>query len=214
MTTDELLKCAAEQPVLTIGRNVFVPGPQLKALLAEGKPILLTELRAHPDQRQELQRFCYAHVLGAGISRNAVDAWQEAHREHSLPLDLKELLTHVTGIHLWADLASSRAYFGILPLSEWQDVKDVGWAMMFETPPVGCLVISYHDNGDNFLVVDTRVPEYLWYDLHDFDNPKRLGQTVAELLDFWWKETAWLDPRRPRSSFRPPAAGGQPGAPV
>jgi SMI1/KNR4 family protein SUKH-1 len=110
--------------------------------------------------------------------------------------DLKEFLTRVDGVHLWADLASARAYFGILPLNEWQDAQIVDWAAMFETAPAGRLVISYHDNGDDFLVLDTRAPEYLWYDLEDFDNPKRVGRTVAEMLDFWWRETAWLDPRR------------------
>jgi hypothetical protein len=109
---------------------------------------------------------------------------------------LKEFLTRVNGVHLWGDLATSRAYFGILPLQEWQDAKDADWAMMFDTPPTGRLVISYHDNGDGFLVLDTRGPDYLWYDLEDLDNPKLVGRTVAQLLDFWWKETEWLDPRR------------------
>jgi hypothetical protein len=102
----------------------------------------------------------------------------------------------VDGVHLWADLASSRAHFGILPLSEWLDAKDVDWAMMFESPPVGQLAISYHDNGDYFLVLDTHRRKYLWYDLQDFDQPKPAGGSVEELLDFWWQETAWLDPRR------------------
>lgn len=196
MTTDEFLNRVAAQPTLTIERDVIVPGPQLEAVLAEGKPMLLSELMAHPDQHKERRAFRYAHVVGAGLSRDSIEAWQTAHPEHPLPLDLKEFLTRVNGVHLWGDLATSRAYFGILPVTEWQDAKDADWAMMFDTPPTSQLVISYHENGDNFLVLDTRGPEYVWYDLEDFDNPKRVGRTVAELLEFWWKETAWLDPRR------------------
>ena len=67
---------------------------------------------------------------------------------------------------------------------------------MFDERPHNLLVLSYHDNGDYFLVLDTRSSEYWWYDLQDFDHPKRVGTTVAEMLDFWWRETAWLDPRR------------------
>jgi len=151
---------------------------------------------AHPDQHRELQTFRYAHVLGPGASDGVIEAWQAAHPEHPLPLDLREFLTRVDGVHLWADVASSRAYFGILSLKDWQDARHVDWVKMFDSAPVGRLVISYHDNGDNFLVLDTKRPDYLWYDLEDFDNPKSVGQTVAQLLDFWWEETAWLGRRR------------------
>src|SRR5258708_3168187 len=113
MMTDELIHRAAAQPILAIERDVFVPGTQLKALLAEGKPILLAELMAHPDQHRERQTFRYAHVLGPGTATHVVESWQAIHREHPLPSDLKAFLTAVDGVHLWADLALSRAYFGI-----------------------------------------------------------------------------------------------------
>jgi len=196
MTTEDFLKRVNEQPPLTITRTVSVPGPQLKALLAERKPTRLSELMAHPDQHRELQTFRYAHVLGPGASDGVIEAWQAAHPEHPLPLDLREFLARVDGVHLWADVASSRAYFGILSLKDWQDARHVDWVKMFDSAPVGRLVISYHDNGDNFLVLDTKRPDYLWYDLEDFDNPKSVGETVAQLLDFWWEETAWLGRRR------------------
>lgn len=196
MTADELLERASTQRPVTVKRTVHVPGPQLRALLAEGKPILVTELQAHPDQREEEQAFRYAHVLGSGITRDEIQAWQTNHPDHRLPGDLVQFLMRVNGIHLWADLDSSRAYFGILPLQDWQEATDVDWAIMYESPPVGQLAVSYHDNGDYYLVLDTRRQKYLWYDLQDFDRPKDAGKTVEELLDFWWQETAWLDPRR------------------
>ncbi|QDU87105.1 hypothetical protein Pla175_04600 [Pirellulimonas nuda] len=196
MTVDELLKFAAAQAPVIVQRTVHVPGSQLRAVLAEGKPMLLTELMAHPDKQLESKEFRYAHVLGRGVPLDEVQLWQTEHPCHSLPGELVQFLTRVNGIHLWADMATSRAYFGVLPLQDWQDATDVGWAAMYQSPPVGQLVLSYHDNGDNFLVLDTRRQKYLWYDLQDFDSPKDAGSTVRELLDFWVKETAWLDPRR------------------
>jgi hypothetical protein len=149
-----------------------------------------------PDQRQEQRTFRYAHILGRGISAEEIDVWQTRHPSHLLPLDLMDFLTRVNGIHLWADLETSRSYFGILPLSEWHDVASSDWAMMFDSPPTGQMVVSYHENGDYFLVLDTYQQKYIWYDPQDFDNPKTAGTNVAELLDFWWRETEWLDPRR------------------
>jgi len=52
MTTDEFLDRVSAQPALTIECDVCVPGPQLKALLADyptlGKPISIADLMAHP----------------------------------------------------------------------------------------------------------------------------------------------------------------------
>lgn len=199
MTTDEFVQRAAAQPVLEDEEDVHVPGPELSALMAQGKPMLISELMAHPDQHVERRTLRHAHVLGQGLEPRMIAAWQEGHAEHQLPSDLADFLTRVNGVHLWADLATSRAYFEILPLDEWCDVEDAVWVVMFdavcEKRPAGQLVLSYHGNGDSYLVLDTSGPEYLWYDMHDFDHPKRIGSTVAELLDFWWEETAWLDPR-------------------
>ena len=181
---------------MTVEGKVFKAGPKLKASMAENTALTAAEIIAHPDQREELRTFRYGHVVGAGLPPAEIEDWQTQHPEHPLPADLKELLMRVNGVHLWADLDTLRAYFGILPLEEWQDVRQAGWAMMFETPPVGQLVLSYHDNGDYFLVLDTSRQTYVWYDLQDFDNPKQVGRTVEELLDFWWRETAWLGPRQ------------------
>jgi hypothetical protein len=211
MTTDDFLSRVAAQPVITIEHSVSIAGPQLKARLAENKPILMSEWMAHPDQRFELRTFRYANMVGQGIGTNEIEMWQARHPDHPLPRDLRELLMRVNGVHLWADLDKARAYFGILPLAEWEDTKASRWARMFESPPAGNVTISYHDNGDDFLVLDTQACEYLWYDLQDFYHPKHVGRTVGELLDFWWAETAWLDPSKQRpdllnSSHKPAPA--------
>ena len=72
--------------------------------------------------------------------------------------------------------------------------------MMFDSPPAGQLVISYHENGDYFLVLDTHERRYIWYDPQNLDHPKVVGTNIAELLDFWWRETEWLDPRRTKTT--------------
>ena len=82
---------------------------------------------------------------------------------------------------------------------------------MFETPPVGCLVMSYHDNGDYYLVLDTNGPKYLWFDLQDFDHPVNVGTTVTSLLDWWWQQTDWLDPRREQKTGKQTVAHGAAG---
>ncbi|HZZ42966.1 MAG TPA: SMI1/KNR4 family protein [Tepidisphaeraceae bacterium] len=205
MTPDELLQFVAAQPTVSVEREISIPGPQLKALLAEGKPVLLATRIAHPDQHRERRMFRYAHMLDSGLTLDAIESWQSNHPQHLLPPDLVAFLARVNGVHMWADLASSHAYFGILPLNNWQDAKDTAWAMMFDTPPTGQLVMSYHDNGDNYLLLDTHGPEYLWYDLEDFNRPKRVGSTVAELVEFWLQETAWLDPRRSGGVIQPQA---------
>ncbi|HEU4386233.1 MAG TPA: hypothetical protein VFV34_00450 [Blastocatellia bacterium] len=196
MQVRELIRRAEEQRAVTIERTVNVPGPMLLTLLAERRSLTVAELQAHPDQHKELRSFQYGHVLGPGLGSSEIDDWQSRHPRHMLPADLRALLVVVNGIHLWADLATSRAYFGILPLENWQDAATSDWAELYETAPACELVLSYHDNGDYFLVLDTASQEYRWYDPQDFDNPERVGRTVEDLLDFWWKETAWLDPRK------------------
>ncbi|HLW68048.1 MAG TPA: SMI1/KNR4 family protein [Gemmataceae bacterium] len=196
MTVEDFLKRALSQRPVTVQRMVGVPGPTLRALLAEGKPMLISEIQSHPDQKQEMRTYRYGHLLGPGLQPSDIEAWQRNYTGYTLPSDLMRFLTFANGIHLWADLDSSLAYFGISPLNEWQDAGNVNWATMFDSPPMGKLVISYHENGDNFLVLDTQRQAYLWFDLEDFDQPKHAGSTIAELLDFWWKETAWLDPRQ------------------
>jgi DNA-binding transcriptional LysR family regulator len=200
MTVDDLVERANAQQPVTVQRMISVPGPQLRALLAESRAILVSELDAHPDQRKELRTFRYGHLLGPGLLRDEIQAWQNTYPHLPLPPDLASFLVRVNGIHLWADLESSHTYFGIAPLDQWQDVKELGWASMYQSSPVGQLVISYHDNGDYFLILDTHKQQYLWYDLEDFDHPKHIGNRVPELLDFWWQETAWLDPRRRESA--------------
>ena len=196
MTPETFLQRVAEQPTVSVDRAVRIPGPELQAFIASGKPLLLSELVAHPDQRQEVRSFRHGHLVGEGVTPQTLDAWQAGHPEHPLPADLRRFLAYADGVHLWADLDDGRSYFGILPLREWKDTRELDWATPpFRIPPEG-LAISYHENGDFYLALDTRGPHYFWYDLGDYNSPRRVGGTIEALLEFWWKECEWLDPRR------------------
>jgi hypothetical protein len=195
MDIDTFVSLAEAQPVVEVQRTVSVHGPHLQALIADREFILLSDIMAHPDQRQEQRLFRHKHILGPGAGTSEIAAWEAEHPHHPLPDDLIALLKRANGIHLWADIATGLSYYGILPLSEWRDARSVEWNEMFIEPPKGQLVISYHDNGDYFLVLDTKERCYYWYDLQDFDNPELVGRNVEELLTWYWQQADELDPR-------------------
>jgi hypothetical protein len=66
---------------------------------------------------------------------------------------------------------------------------------MFERKPEGLLSLSYHENGDYVLLLDTRAPEYRWHDLEDFDRPFVIGHDTQSLLSWLWDKRHELDPR-------------------
>lgn len=201
MTLNEFLRRVAEQQAVRIERTINVPGPELLARMNQRPTPTVADLLAHPDQRQERRRYSYRHIVGSGLTRGAIDEWQSNHVDHVLPDDVRELLTVANGVHLWADVETGRSYFGILPLEEWRDVAVSRWAWLFDDRPTPqALVISYHENGDYLLVLETSPQCFVWWDPQNPLEPKRVGSTVEEFLDFWWAETAELDPARDDAS--------------
>ena len=201
MTIDECIRRVLAQPVVSVEFEVSVPGPELLKLMNDGQCHTIAELNAHPDQRKEMRTFQYRHILGPALGKDEIDTWQAAHVEYPLSDQIRELLQRIDGIHLWADLAEKRAYFGVLPLCEWSPVVGSLWSQFFEihqTSAVGKLVLSYHNNGDYLLCYDTVTQEFAWHDLWEFDRPK-VARSVCEFLELWWGETAWLDPRNPQT---------------
>jgi hypothetical protein len=198
MTIDNFLKRVASQPVVNEQRIVNVWGTDLKALVTQRKALTLAEISAHPDQHKEKRTFRRGHILGAGLPDEAIEAWQRRLPSHPLPTDLTRLLKRVNGIHLWAELDSHRAYFGILPLDEWKDISRSRVAPSLREQPPGQLVMSYHENGDYYLALDTKHHTYLWYDTQDFGGkPRVVAKNVEELLSWWWEQTAELTPEAP-----------------
>ena len=194
MTPAELVERARSQSEVSIDRLVSIYGPEAYALMKSGRPLSLLELMAHPDQHKEMRTFRYGHVLGAPLSSDALAAWQERHPQTPLSPDMVELLLMVDGVHLWADLDAGRAYFGILPLAEWRGAREV---LGGEGVPEETLLISYHDNGDAFLLLGSD-GRFTWFDPQSPDDSTLLGGSVGGLLEWWWRNCEQLDPRRTR----------------
>jgi hypothetical protein len=195
MTIDEFLRRATSQPVANERRVVRVWGTKLRQLFAQRKARTVAEIFAHPDQQKEQRTFRRGHILGPGLPDDAIESWQQRRPSHPLPPDLTKLLNRVNGIHLWADLDSQRAYFGILPLEEWEDISRSPLAPLFADQPSGQLAMSYHQNGDYYLVLDTTQHTYLWYDTQDFGGkPRLVAENVEGLLSWWWEQAAELAP--------------------
>jgi hypothetical protein len=194
MLTEELLRLVASQPEVRETRRVKVWGPTLRAAVDSGELRRLDEIFRHPDQTSELKTFRYGHLLGRPRPSADIQAWQARFREHPLPADLTSLLLHADGVHFWADLDQRRAYFGIAPMAEWQDAAAGDAPALFLEPPIGALVISYHQNGDYFAVLDTATCVYRWFDHEDITNPVVIGSSVAQLLDWFWERAAELRP--------------------
>lgn len=195
MTVDEFLRRISEQPEVKETRKVRVWGPTLRAEVESGRLRILADIEAHPDQTWELRTFRYGHLAGPGLRPDEIKRWQKQYPKHPLPADFTQLLTKANGIHLCADLDVGRAYWGLLPLADWEDAASVGWVSVFREPPVGRLAISYHSNGDYFLSLDTSDSTYHWHDVEDYGSDRLVGTSVNEFLDWYWTEAQTLDPR-------------------
>src|SRR6185503_4024745 len=103
---------------------------------------------------------------------------------------------HVDGVHLWADVAKGRSYFWIAAFSEWSDAATGDHRGMFQREPDGVLALSYHENGDYVLLLDSHASEYRWHDVEGFDRPVVIGRDVQSLLGWLWGKRDELDPRR------------------
>lgn len=196
MTPFEFLDRARRRPEVAVRRVVRVPGPELAARQHGRRPLPLSDFLAHPDQHREIRRFRFGNILGPGLSEASILEWQRRHSNAALPLDVIDLLRQVNGIHLWADLNHGRAYFGILPLAEWRDVREHEAAVLFDEFPSGTFVISYHDNGDYYLLLNTAEKSFTWFDPQSPSDSKHVGNSIESLLDWWWELTQELDPRK------------------
>jgi hypothetical protein len=194
MKLEEFIDRANSQPVVEKQRIIRVPGPELKKLLAGTRAVPVLDIISHPDQSEEVRIFRYKHILEQGVTSAEMTGWQLAHPNHKLPDDLLALLARVNGIHLWADTATGRSYFGVLPLNEWCDAATWDCAFLFAEPPQGHLVMSYHDNSDEFLILDTGTSSYFLIDGETGDKHP-LGRTAEEFITLWWDHANVLDPR-------------------
>jgi SMI1 / KNR4 family (SUKH-1) len=185
MTLDDfLLLVDAEHPII-MELPVSVPGPAARELLASGRAVPLSEYLGHPNRHHEMRTFRFGHLLGPGLHPNDIDEWQARFPAHRLPADLRQFLSRVNGVELWADLDDRKAYMGILPLAQWTDVTTAPFAYIFDAPPKAALVLSHAQDTAGFAVLDTDGPIYLWCD--PIGGPEVIGTAVTDLLEYWWK---------------------------
>lgn len=191
MTIDEFLREVSQHSIITNECVVSIPGPAALDLLSGRQAVSMAEFLAHPDRHDENKTFQYGHLLGPGLTATKIDQWQDEHPNFRLPDDLKEFLTRVNGVELWADLATGSAYFGLRPLDQWSDAADSHFAYIFENSPVGALVISSAEDSAGYVVLDTTGPTFLWCD--PIAGPEIIGSAVEDLLAYWWSNCR-LDP--------------------
>ena len=199
MMLDEFLALVASEGEFSEERMVKVRGSALEAELTGRRAMPLLEYLAHPDLHPERRTLRWGHLLGPGADVSRISAWLEGDPRRQLPTDLLGLLGRVDGIHLWADLEEGRAYSGIAPLEEWIEAGASEWRALCPEQHARSLVISYHANSDEFVLLEADRSVYRLFNPENFGE---LGDVVAtsvpELLDWLWARHFALDPRRPK----------------
>jgi hypothetical protein len=126
--------------------------------------------------------------LGSPAGEADIVAWRAQHPAVRLPADLENLLRHVDGIHLWANVERGRAYFGIAPLAEWNAARaTLGLGEQVE-PWLNerHVAISYHQDGAAFVVLDADTGRYFLVDSAGPDKSAPIADNVDQLLDWIW----------------------------
>lgn len=198
MDIGEFLSLVASEGEFSEERVVKVRGPELEAVIASRRGMPLLEYMAHPDLRTERRALRWGHVLGTGLPAASIDEWTRRAPGRQLPIDLRALLQAVDGIHLWADLDIGRSYFGIAPLAEWTLAGDQSWNRYFPEEHFMSLVILYHANSDEYVLLTRDPVTYRWVDPELGGFGELAANSVAGLLDWIWAKRAFLDPRRVR----------------
>jgi hypothetical protein len=134
------------------------------------------------------------HRIFPALSNGELEEWRAKWPRHSLPEDLLELLRCSDGIQFWVHEGSPEGYFRLLPLREIDSARRIMWLEYGdsmdadEVPYSDWFAISEHQDGGEYIVLDTDRQEYYLMDtiLSDLSNP--IGHSIPELLEFIWKD--------------------------
>jgi hypothetical protein len=189
MKIDEFLGQVASEPERTFMRPVSTNGPEMLAKLATSGGILLTDFLAAPGHRMEQREYRSRHILGPPATPGAIEAWQYQHPSQPLPADLRALVARINGIHLWADPETGRSYTGFAPIEEWEVARIKMYGPTTELSPVDhrYIALSYHENGDAFVVLDVTSGIYFLMDAAGPDTSTPIASNTDELLDWLWR---------------------------
>lgn len=146
MDIETFIRRVTGEPEKIITRRVAIAAPSMLAGAVTPGGVMLTDLISATGGRTERRTVRYRHILGSPAAREVIEAWERKHPSHPLPADLREVVSHANGIHLWADVESGRAYVGLAPIQEWELARtkctgrvrnQIGWTIdMWRSPTI------------------------------------------------------------------------------
>jgi hypothetical protein len=180
MKLENLLELAANEPEQTLVRTVWITPPGVLEKARKGG-IALTSFLSAPGRRPEERTVRYHHILGPPASPQAIDAWERTRRP--LPAPLRELVSRVNGIHLWADVATGRSYVGLAPIEEWETARVKLGGDLDDR----YIAISYHADGASFVVLDFESGICFLMDVSGPETTTPIASDIGGLLDWLWR---------------------------
>jgi hypothetical protein len=189
MRIEELLKHAASEPEKTVTRTVWTTPPDVLAKAGKPGGMMMTDLLSAPGRRAEQRDVRYRHILGSPAEQEEINSWQSQRPSQPLPSDLRELVSRMNGIHLWANAETGRSYAGLAPIEEWElaRIKMYGAEADRGLLEDRYLAISYHQDGASFVVLDVESGRYFLMDAAGPDATSPIASNADELLDWLWR---------------------------
>lgn len=204
MSIADFIARVASEPERTIPRLVRKPSPELLERMKRqrGMPLIDFLAALHAGSPGELRYCTSKHVLGPPASEEAIARLARAISPRTLSADLLTLVRQINGIHLWADAERGRSYEGLAPIEEWRLAHEV----LIEPESRDLVdnryfVITYHDNGDGFVVIDFETGWFYFADQRSADEMSCIAENVDGLLEHLWDHR--IAPVWPRPALQP-----------
>jgi hypothetical protein len=189
MQIDDFINRVASEPERIITRTIWTTPKDVLAQAAMPGGLRLTDLLSSPGRQSEQRDDRYRHILGPPASQQTIDSWQHQHPSQPLPADLREFVSRINGVHLWANAATGRSYTGLAPLEEWElaRIKMFGLTAERDLLDDRFVAVSYHQDSESFVVLDVESKKYFLMDAAGPDTSSPIANDVGELLDWLWR---------------------------
>lgn len=184
MQIAEFVSLVSGEPGRVASRNVRLASTQTLAAASRPGGMTLKDLMDAAPAKAERKLLRYGHVLGPPASPQTIEAWCRDRPSYPLPPDLRTLVEHTNGIHLWANLETGRSYEGLAPIDEWDLARAKMPGSLLDERYVA---LTYHQDSASFVVVDLVSGKYYLMDVAGPDTSTPIGGTAADLLDWLWK---------------------------
>jgi len=184
MQIAEFVSLVSGEPGRVVSRIVRQASTQTLAEASRPAGMSVKDLVVAAPERTEQKFLRYGHVLGPPASPHTVETWCQDRPSYPLPQDLRAIVEHMNGIHLWANLETGRSYEGLAPIEEWDLAREKMPGSLLD---VRYVALTYHQDGASFVVVDLVSGKYYLMDVAGPDTSTPIGGTAADLLDWLWK---------------------------